>query len=110
VERGDGRGEGVDLRGRKAAAPGCAVGQRFLREAPHPQGVLDRLARPAHAPAARLERDRHHAQVDLGRGAAVQAQLLFAVKAPRLQRRKIEEAEAHRLLHLVRVVAREEHP
>ena len=73
--------------------------------------VLDRR-RPARRPrsAVRAARDRHHVQVELRRGAPVEAQLLLAVVAARCQRAEIEERQAHRLLHLVGVVAGEQHP
>jgi hypothetical protein len=54
--------------------------------------------------------DRHHREVPAGGGAAVEAQLLLAAAAPRLEGAEIEEAEAHRLLDLVGEIAREQHP
>ena len=50
---------------------------------------------------------RHHAAVDVGAEAAVEAHLVVAPRAPPVERREVEKAEVDRLLDLDDVVARE---
>ena len=57
-----------------------------------------------------IARDRHDVDVEIGRKSPVEPQLLLAEPAPPLQRRGIEEREAHRFLDLVGVRAREHDP
>jgi hypothetical protein len=81
-----------------------------LGKAPHLERVLDRLPGPAHTRSVGTVDDGNYAEIEPGRGAAVEPQLLFAEETTLLERAEIEEAEVHRLLDLVGVLAGEEYP
>ena len=91
-----------------------ATGQSTLRKFTHLDGIVDDVAAIAAAaknPGARLAAaDRHHIQVKLRCKAAIQVQLFIAEMFARRQLREIKEAQVERLLDLVGIVAREDHP
>ena len=81
------------------------------RQAPHLDQPVDRGAAPVELQVGmRVERERHRAEVDLGRQAPVQPDLFLAIKAPGFERAKVEQLIAHRFLELVDIGAGQEHP
>ncbi|OIQ95904.1 hypothetical protein GALL_220370 [mine drainage metagenome] len=110
MEAGDDAGQGVDLPGAELARCRQPVIERRLREAAHLHRVFERPRCFGGAKDRRRFRaeNGHHLQIELRRQPPVQAQLFFAVEAPRRQRREVEEAEIHRLLDLVGVIARQQ--
>jgi hypothetical protein len=92
----------LELRGQRAP----------LVVAPHLDEIVDRsrivLRRQRQAVSA--GRHRAHAEIQIGRQAAVQAHLLAAHLAPTLRRAVVEERQHERLLELVGAIARQEHP
>ena len=92
----------------------AVVERRSLGEASHDDRVVEDLAvrgRSADADAPlRVAHDGQHAEVDLGREAAVEPDLLLAVEAPEFERAVVDEApERDRLLDLVDPLAGQEH-
>ncbi len=83
---------------------------QLLVEAPHPDGVLERLAVTADDGLCRTSGYGNHVEVELRRPRPVQAQLLFAKMPAFLQGAEVEEIEHDRLLDLVGVVAGQDHP
>ncbi len=110
VEGGDAARQRVDLGRAERAGLHHAAEQRVLPEAAHLDRVVDRLAVAADSRVHLAARQRHHLEVELRRGAAVQPQLLLAIEVSCLQRAEIEKAEIDRLLELVGIVAGEQHP
>ncbi len=110
VEGGHAAREGFDLRGAELTRLRHAVQQGLLREAAHLHRVVEHEARAAEGRRLGRAGHRHHVEVEAGRGAAVQAQLLLAVEAARFQRGEVDEAEAYGLLDLVGEVTGQQHP
>ena len=106
MELGDDAGQRVDRRGGQFAALGEPVQPLRVVEAMHAQRPVDGRAGVA-ADARRIEcaGDRLHVDIDLRRGAPVQAQFLFAVGAALRRRREVEEVECQRLAQLVDLTA-----
>ena len=93
-----------------AVSSACASAIRSssarLVEPPHLEQPLDRLALAIQGQrAALVAGDRQDALVEHRRGAAVEAQLGVQRVLASLQRREVEEAVAHRALHLVGALA-----
>ncbi len=110
VEACDLLGQSVDMRIGQLAA-GLDLGQQLgLRELAHLQHVLEGIAVAADHRSIRRAGDRQHFQVEVRCHALVEAQLFFAEMLARGQIGEVEEAEVHRLLDLVGVLAGEDHP
>ena len=90
-----------------------AVEHLRLIEAPHVHGVVDHVGRRGvrRAEHRRLGRpdDRHHIEIQPGRGAPVQPQLVLARLTARSECGEVEEAERHGLLELVGVRTGQQH-
>src|SRR5438552_710607 len=108
VEAGQHGGELVDrLRG---ALPEAVHEERAGGQTPHPHDVIERLARgPECRAAASPSHHRQDVEIDAGRQAAVQPDLLQAEMAPELRRAEVEERKTHGLFQLVHVRAGQEH-
>ncbi len=109
VEARDAPAERGEQRGIQRALPDEVRQRRLFGKAPHVHRVLDRLAASAEHDAPFFERDRHDAEVDARREAAVELDLGRAHRAALLERGVVEEAQVDRLLELVDVLAREDH-
>ena len=105
VERGQTAGERIDVRRQERPAPRHPVEQIVLVEAAHAQRILDRRSAAADHRRRRAAADRDHVQIESGRGAAVQAQFLFAKVTARGECAEIQKTEIHRLLDLIGIVA-----
>ena len=100
----------LNHRRRRLSALDQAVQHPLLRQPPHPDGVLhDRAFSPAENERAPMLAYRHDAEVSLVAEQRVQPHLALAVVAALAQRRVVQKAEVHRLLHLVDVLVRQEH-
>ena len=96
-------------RGRELAAHGHVVEEGVLVEAGHDQEPIHRLAIAIEREGAvRVARDRDYTEVEVGGGAAIDAQLRLADPAPQLDRAEIEVGKAHRALELVCAIAGQE--
>ena len=110
VERGQPGRQAIEVRRLERAGGQPLAQQRSGRELPHAQHVFDRFAGPLQTRRRDAAADRHHVAIERWRQPPVQAQLLVAVVPARLQGAEVEEAEAHRLLDLPRMLAVEQHP
>ena len=111
LEGGHRTRQGVDLGGPQGAARGALGQQGAGRKAAHVHGPFDRLRGIAtQARRRRRAGDRQHLQVQLGRAAAVDAQLLLAGGAALRQGAEVQEVQRQRLLDLVGMLARQQQP
>ena len=109
VEIGQAAGHRVHHRRQDPAVGQQAVHHAQGGQAAHLHRVLQDLAPPLHPHSTPFAGDAHDAQIRIGAEAAVQEHLLLAVVAAAGKRREVQEAEVHRLLHLVHEVAGQEH-
>ena len=87
-----------------------AVEPAIFVEAAHAHRVFDRLAVVAPSRIIRRADDGHHVQVDVGRKAAVQAQLVLAANVPEFERAEVQKRQLQGLLDLVGEFARQQDP
>ena len=99
----------IDIRGRKFPAREEPARELVLRELAHLYRVFERRALAADDRSVDASGNRDDVEVQRGREASIEPQLLFAEEAPRRERREIEKPEVHRLLELVRVAPGEQH-
>ena len=74
----------IKMIGLKRCAACHAIKQCVLRELSHPDGVLDGVSRPACDRPRYASGDRNGIEIQLWRGAAIEAQFFIAVMPPRL--------------------------
>ena len=109
MESGHYIGDLIGVCAGQLAAVEHALEHPGLVELSHSDRVLDGLSITADARVCGLPGDGNNIQVQLGREAPVQPQLLLAAEAALLERREIQKAEIQRLLELIRVLAGQEH-
>ena len=110
VRRGDRAAKRIGQRRVDLARVGQPVERRLLVEAAHLDRPFDRRAGTVQRePAVRPARDRHHATVDLGSEWPVDLELRLAGLFAAIERRVIQEREAHGMLDLERAGAGEKH-
>ncbi len=99
------RRQRVDMTGLQSTGCGELGQQGPCRKATHAQHPFDRFAGTAQLGRTGAARDRQQVEVELGRGAPIQAQFLGQEMPAQGQGREIQEGELDRLLELVGVVA-----
>jgi hypothetical protein len=108
VECGDPTCQGLHQLLTDLPATEALVQQRLLGEPPHLHGPLDGLALAFDPERPPIVGHGDDSQVDVGRQATVQADLLLAIMPALLQRAVINKPQFDRLLHLVNMRPRQE--
>jgi hypothetical protein len=111
VEPRDVQRGGPNVRLAERPAQDQRVEHPVRREPPHVHEPVDRLARSRERePGFEIERQLDRAQVDVPGEPSIEPYLLLAVALAQGRRAEVEAVPAHRLLQLVDVASREEHP